>query len=88
MSEPFAKLFDTPHGQLLVTREYDAMEGKYEIVVRGAGNGTMTPEVRLGGWDDDEEASRDALAKTDQAMAERNAAELAAMVNGLSSDAA
>ncbi len=72
MTDQFAKLFDTPHGQLLVTRDYDAGEDKYELVVRN-GDGT---EFRMSGWEDDETASLDELAKTDQAMAEKHAATL------------
>jgi hypothetical protein len=72
VSEQFAKLFETPHGQLLVTRDYDAVEDKYELVVRN-GDGTV---FRMSGWEDDEASSREGLAKTDQAMADKHAATL------------
>lgn len=72
MSEPFAKLFDTPHGQLLITRDYDALADEYTLLVRDC-NGT---EFRMSGWADDEAATRDGLEKTDQAMAEKHAASM------------
>lgn len=38
MSPPvFAKLFDTPHGQLLVTRDFEGDDGDELVIVRGAG---------------------------------------------------
>lgn len=68
-AKPFAKLFDTMHGQLLITRDYDAVNDEYTLLVRDS-QGT---EFRMGGWEDDEAASLEGLNKTDQAMAEKHA---------------
>lgn len=33
----FAKLFDTPHGQLLVSRDFDGDDGDELVTIRGKG---------------------------------------------------
>ena len=79
MIESFAKLFDTAHGQLLVTRDYDPNEDSYSVVVRN-GEGI---EFRMSGWEDDEDASRKALEATDQARAEKHSLALYLARKGL-----
>lgn len=79
--KPFAKLFDTPHGQLLAVRKYDAESDSDQIVVRGAAVDGVCPTT-LHSYESEEAAERQ-FATIDQAKAERTAARLNAMVKGL-----
>jgi hypothetical protein len=73
MSAPFAKLFDTPHGQLLAfldqTEDYEPA-----IKLMGAEHAGVCPAMTLSGWDDAEEGQARAFAAIDQAAAEKHAA--------------
>lgn len=78
---PFAKLFDTPDGQLLVTHEYDDTdhgEAPYRLNFRGEQHKGVDPAISFG-WST--EAERDeAFATTTQERAEHTARELAQTV--------
>lgn len=81
---PFAKLFETPDGQLLVTHDYDDdqyPEAPYRVVFRGAQHEGVDPSVTFG-WAT--EAERDvAFASVMQERADHTARELAATVRNL-----
>ena len=81
----FAKLFDTPHGQLLATRDYDddeSPEKPYTITARGQGNDVADPSMTFT-WETAEE--RDAAFEAiDQEAADQCAAMLAGMLVGFS----
>lgn len=75
----FAKLFDTPHGQLLVTKDFndEDSDAPYRIECRGEGSHAADPFVSFG-WDNG--AERDAeFDSTDQCKADTIAAELVSM---------
>ena len=78
---PFAKLFDTPDGQLLVTHEYDDTDhpdAPYRLTFRGEQHKGVDPAVSFG-WPT--EAERDeAFASTMQERADHTARELAQTV--------
>lgn len=78
---PFAKLFDTPDGQVLVTHEYDDgeyPEVPYRLTFRGAQHKGVDPAISFG-WPT--EAERDeAFASVYQERANHTARELAATV--------
>jgi hypothetical protein len=69
--EPFAKLFATPHGQLLAYIDYEAEDEQYVIRTVGAAVRGVVPKANLGY--DSEEARQDAFGKIDEAMADRTA---------------
>lgn len=75
----FAKLFDTPHGQLLVTKEFE--EDEYQLAFRGVGNHCCSPTVSFT-FETKEDRDR-AFDATGQEHADRQAAEMAAVVEGL-----
>lgn len=78
MTEIFAKLFDTPHGQLLVFLD-ETDEGEPCLHVIGAYRGGARPAAKISGWEGDAEAKAEAaLAATDQAQADQMAADFAA----------
>ncbi|MHB9879127.1 hypothetical protein ACSMXM_05635 [Pacificimonas sp. ICDLI1SI03] len=89
--KPFAKLFDTPHGQLLVTRDYidenDDGEEEEAVVCRGATRHGIHATIKMGGWADAAPADA-AFAKVDQDGAEELAATMAKMIDGFSGGAA
>lgn len=78
---PFAKLFDTADGQLLVTHEYDDSEhpeAPYRLKFRGAGHKGVDPAVSFG-WST--EAERDeAFVSVEPERAAHTARELASAV--------
>lgn len=80
---PFAKLFDTPDGQLLVTKEFDDIEhddAPYRLSLRGEGVKGVDAAISFG-WPS--EAERDnVFSRCVQEDADRHARELAAMVRG------
>jgi len=80
MSEPFAKLFDTPHGQLLAYLDDDEEE-RPSIRVIGAYVRGVRPAANLG-YDDDD-AQRRGFEKFDQEMANGTAADFFRLVAGL-----
>ena len=80
---PFAKLFETTHGQLLVTKEYDDDEGE-GLCLRFDGDITVELTSRFASAAD----RNVAFANIDQALAEDQAARLAAMSARLSVDCA
>lgn len=57
----FAKLFNTEHGQLLVTTGFNDTdhdrEDAYRITMRGEGNDTVAPEISFG-WPTREERDK------------------------------
>lgn len=78
MSDLFVKLFDTPHGQLLVTKEFDE---EYQMAIRGEAIGGASPVARLGY---DTKSERDEQFTTiDQAKADQQAATFANMLTRL-----
>jgi hypothetical protein len=84
---PFAKLFDTPDGQLLVTHEYDDTdypEAPYRLAMRGEQHKGVDPALSFG-WPT--EAERDeAFTTTTQERAEHTARQLAATVRNFMSE--
>jgi hypothetical protein len=90
MSKPFAKLFDTPQGQLLVTTETGTSEAYGPCLrTRGADAGGIIVEITHGPWPDTPggwdhvQALLDAF---DQAQAEECAASFVRMIANLSSE--
>ena len=81
MSEPFAKLFVTPHGQLLAFLD-ETDEGDPAISVIAASVGDIRPQAKLSGWDDDGGQAR-AFERIDQAAAEQFAADLRNAILGM-----
>jgi len=82
MADPFAKLFDTAHGQIL----YYLDETEHEepaITVIGAYVRGVRPSVKLSGWPDGEAGQLRNFAKIDQAMAEATAAQFQRMADDL-----
>lgn len=77
----FAKLFDTPHGQILVTKEFD--DG-YKITVRGRQFGGADPAVTA--EYDSKEDREDAFIKIDQTVADKQAEAFAKMMAELFQD--
>jgi len=79
--QPFAKLFNTPNGQLLVTMEYDDTDHEdapYRLNFRGAQHKGVDPAMSFG-WPT--EAKRDeAFASVYQERADHTARELAQTV--------
>ena len=75
----FAKLFDTPDGQLLVTKEFDdGEENPYRISMRSEDQHGVDPSIAFG-WATDLERD-EAFDSVDQARADKTAAELTATV--------
>lgn len=75
---PFAKLFDTPDGQLLVTKEFDDIEhddAPYRLSLRGEGIKGVDATISFG-WGSDAERD-DVFAQCGQDDADRQARELA-----------
>lgn len=72
----FAKLFDTPSGQLLVTKEFD--DDEYKLTLRGEGNSFCDPALSF--TYETKEARDEAFESVDQVQAEASAAEMATMV--------
>jgi hypothetical protein len=80
--EKFAKLFDTPHGQLLVTIDFDDDADCDVVTLRCASRHGVVPAMKMSGWDDDTGAAK-AFAAIEQEHAENHARSLAAMLDGL-----
>lgn len=80
---PFAKLFDTPDGQLLVTHEYDDTdhgEAPYRLNFRGEQHKGVDPAISFG-WPTETERD-EVFDRVTQEDADRQARELAATVRG------
>ena len=77
----FAKMFDTPHGQLLAYCDYDDADYQYVVRVIGAGVDGVTPRANLG-YDSEEDRQR-GFDKIDQAGAEEMALRLHNLVAGM-----
>lgn len=48
--QPFAKLFDTPNGQILVTMGFDGpgnLQDSHFLTIRGAGTAGVVPQLTL-----------------------------------------
>ena len=71
----FAKLFDTPHGQLLAVVNYDADEDTHGLVIRGESVGGVVPQ-EIHHFENEAQAE-EALRIFDQEQAEETAASLA-----------
>lgn len=78
----FAKLFDTPHGQLLVFME----DGDDEPVIRviGAVYEGVQPSATLSGWPNDEEGQQAAFDSIGQEQANNLASDFRSMLEKLS----
>lgn len=79
----FAKLFETPDGQLLVVTDSDGEEDGPRLTIRAASIDGVTPQISHGPWSDDSEGwdhVHRLLADFDQAQADDWAAKLTAMV--------
>jgi hypothetical protein len=86
MTKTFAKLFDTPSGQLLATRDEQEDDDTWPIRMRGAEVGGCTPASVLGFYT---EAERDAaFDRICQADAEKSAAHLRSAVVAMTGGAA
>lgn len=83
MSAPFAKLFDTAFGQILVTTENESGDNFGPCLsIRGEGNEWASPTVTHGPWKDspDGREFRDKIfCEFDQAQADKWAAEFTKM---------
>lgn len=77
--QPFAKLFDTPHGQLLVYL-CETDDGDPAIRAVGADLNDVRPQAVMSGWPDGEAEARRQFDKIDQAAAEEQAAMLRATI--------
>ncbi len=90
--ERFAKVFETPHGQLLVTIDWDDDAEIDVINVRGASRHGVMPELKASGWEDAATGARITFDAFDQEAAERHAKGFADMLDRFvtedSSDAA
>jgi hypothetical protein len=71
----FAKLFITPHGQLLVTKEFDE---EYQLAFRGHGNSFCSPTVTMNF--STKEARESAYEAVGQEEADKHAKDIAATV--------
>lgn len=78
---PFAKLFDTPDGQILVTIDWDDDDEVDVVNIRAASRHGIVPAMKLGGWPDDEAGARKAFEAIGQDEAERQARSFAAMLD-------
>lgn len=81
--EPFAKLFDTPDGQILVTIDWDDDDEKDVVNIRAAARHGIVPAMKLGGWPEDEAGARNAFDAIGQAEADKQARSFAAMIDSL-----
>ena len=70
----FAKLFVTPHGQLLAFMDMENDEPV--IVLKGAEYKGVQPIAMLSGWADNEEGQRREFDAIDQEKAEQTASQL------------
>ena len=92
MNNPFAKLFDTPHGQLLVMVE--GMEDDNEgptLNIRGEAFKDVVPSFKLGPFEDSDDGWRavnSLLASIDQETADHHAASLFNVLEDFMSPAA
>jgi hypothetical protein len=87
MSGPFAKLFETPHGQLLAYLD-ETDEGDPAITVIGADVNGVRPSAKMSGWPEGEDGQRAAFDKLTQQMAEEQAAAFHHMVAQLAKPSA
>lgn len=81
---PFAKLFDTRHGQLLITKEYDDEGDRHGLAARFEGACSMT----ISTWFADEQSRDEAFANWMQADAERQGESMAATTSKFGGKAA
>ncbi len=82
MSDIFAKLFDTPDGQLLAFLD-ETDDSEPAVTVIGARVEGVRPKVKMSGWPDGEAGQRLAFDKIDQALANKSAADLRAVAAGM-----
>lgn len=75
----FAKLFDTPHGQLLLTKEFEDEE--YQLTARGQDFGGASPAVSF--TFETQEARDAAFDTATQEQADATAAQLDSTVRSL-----
>jgi hypothetical protein len=73
--QPFAKLFNTAHGQLLYLLDQTDDE-EPAINVIGAYVNDVQPQAKLSGWSDGEEGQLRTFNAVDQLQAEQTAAQL------------
>lgn len=77
----FAKLFDTPHGQCLVTKERSDDDDSYQVAFRGVGNEVASPTLSFSyGSLEERDQAFDSMGQED---ADKIAAEMDAVVNGM-----
>lgn len=85
MADMFAKLFDTPHGQLLAYLDDDTDSKDFNIVVRGAAVNGVIPSAKLSY--DSEESRLSGFDKFSQDGAEHQAAAFNRLVSELGQSA-
>lgn len=78
----FAKLFATPHGQLLVFLD-ETEEGDPAITVKGAPVRGVNPTAKMSGWTDGEAGQLRNFSKIDQEHADMLAQQLFASADSL-----
>ena len=79
-NETFAKLFNTPHGQLLYYLD-ETEDGQPSITIIGAYVRGLRASAVLSGWPDGEEGQLRNFVTIDQEMAEQTAAHLYRMTD-------
>ena len=77
----FAKLFDTPDGQLLAFM--DTEDDEPVVVLKGEPRHGVLPSMTLSGYPDDEEGQKREFEAIDQAKADETAKSLAAALDGI-----
>lgn len=77
----FAKIFDTPHGQLLAFM--DTENDEPVIVLKGEPYKGVIPSATISGWDDEEVGQQREFDAIDQAKAEGTAKSLRQAVASL-----
>jgi hypothetical protein len=82
MTKQFAKLFDTPHGQMLYYLD-DTDDEEPAIMVIGAYVRGVRPSAKLSGWPDEEAGQLRAFAEIEQAAADETAAAFYRMADDL-----
>lgn len=86
--ETFAKLFNTPDGQILVTIDWDDDNEVGVVNIRAASRHGVVPAMKLGGWPDDVAGARKAFDAIGQADADRHARSFADMLDHFLSESA
>ena len=81
----FAKIFNTPHGQLLAFM--DTENDEPVIVLKGAAFKGVVPSATLSGWKDEEAGQQREFDEIDQAKADDTAKALHSAIANLMADA-